>query len=210
MGRPARYPSVTNGGTHRAASPLDALGEFEALVRGRRTNLLIDLERQVDESLVERLCGLINWAPNHKRTWPWQVAVFTGPARAALGNAFADDQAEAGEQDLVRIEKARRKYLRAPVCVVVGSAGGDSTERTGENRDAVSAGIQNLLLGATAVGLASFWSTPPGRRGPRVLNMCGFAENTELIGVIYLGWPKEHADTPERPPLGMHWVRNTQ
>ncbi len=29
-----------------------------------------------------------------------------------------------------------------------------------ENRDAVAAGIQNLLLGATTLGLASFWSTP--------------------------------------------------
>lgn len=189
------------------ASSEGELAEFESLARTRRTNLLIDLERPVDPALVERLCDLITWAPNHKRTWPWQVAAFTGSARATLGNAFADDQADAGEQDLVRIEKARRKYLRAPVCVVVGSTPGDSTERTGENRDAVSAGIQNFLLGATAAGLASFWSTPPGRRGRRVLGLCGFPESTELVGVIYLGWPKELAAAPERPPLQVRWVR---
>ena len=198
---------MTDEGARPEASSLDALGEFELLTRARRTNLLIDLDRDVDPALVERLCALITWAPNHKRTWPWQVAVATGPARAALGNAFADDQAEAGEQDLVRIEKARHKYLRAPVCIVVGSAAGDSVERTGENRDAVSAGIQNLLLGATASGLASFWSTPPGRRGRRVLELCGFPHGTELVGVIYLGWPREAADTPERPHLPIRWVR---
>jgi len=200
---------MTSEGARPTASSLDALGEFEALARGRRTNLLIDLERPVDRSLVERICDLINWAPNHKRTWPWQVAVFTGNTRAALGNAFADDQADAGEQDLVRIEKARRKYLRAPVVVVVGSTAGDSAERTGENRDAVSAGIQNLLLGASAAGLASFWSTPPGRRGRRVLGLCGFPDHTELVGVIYLGWPNELATAPERPPLHVRWVHES-
>ena len=181
-------------------SPLDA---FESLARSRRSSLLIDQSRPVDPALVRRLCALITWAPNHKRTWPWQVAVFTGDARLALGNAFADDQTDAGEQDLVRIEKARRKYGRAPVCIVVGSRDeeGDSAERSGENRDAAAAGIQNLLLGAAAAGLASLWSTPPGRHGRRTLELCGFAPTTQLVGVVYLGWPSDTVDAPERPPL---------
>jgi len=178
-----------------------ALDAFETLAMRRRTSLLMDMSKPVDQQLVERLCRLIFWAPNHKRTWPWQVAVVHGDARAALGNAFADDQAEAGETDLVRIEKARRKYLRAPVVIVVGSLAGDSAERTSENRDAASAGIQNLLLGATAAGLANFWSTPPGRRGPRTLALCGFDASTELVGVVYLGWPANEVPVPERPDL---------
>lgn len=181
-----------------------ALDAFEVLAMRRRTNLLMDLTRPVEPELVERLCRLVFWAPNHKRTWPWQIAVFRGEARAALGNAFADDQADAGETDLVRIEKARRKYLRAPVVIVIGSLPGDSTERTGENRDAASAGIQNLLLGATAAGLASFWSTPPGRKGARTLGLCGFDASTELVGVVYLGWPADEVPVPERPELPIH------
>ncbi len=183
------------------ANDLDDLDGLEALVRRRRTSLIMDLTRPVDPALVDRLCGLVAWAPNHKRTWPWRVAVFTGDSRAALGNAFADDQADAGETDLVRVEKSRRKYGRSPVCVVVGADPGDSTERMGENRDAVAAGIQNLLLGATAAGLANFWSTPPGRRGPRTLALCGFPAGTELVGVVYLGWPGGDVEVPVRPAL---------
>ena len=73
-----------------------------------------------------------------------------------------------------RVDKTRRKYLRAPGMLVVGSAAGDTPLRTIENRDAVAAGIQNVLLGATAAGLASFWSSCPkgaeeaGRRPVRL------------------------------------------
>jgi nitroreductase len=172
----------------------------------RRTSLLMDLGKPVDHDLVERLCRLVHWAPNHRRTWPWQIAVFRDESRYALGSAFADDQVDAGETDPVRIDKARRKYGRAPVVVVIGSVMGTSDEMRGENRDAASAGIQNLLLGATAAGLASFWSTPPGRSGSRVLSLCGFETATELVGVVYLGWPSDEVPVPERPalPITLH------
>ena len=198
MGRPARYPALT-------MSANESLDGIEALIRRRRTSLLIDLSRAVDPALVDRLCALISWAPNHKRTWPWQVAVFSGDSRVALGNAFGDDQAESGETDLIRIEKSRRKYTRSPVCVVVGFTPGDTPERTGENRDAAAAGVQNLLLGATAAGLANFWSTPPGRRGPRTLALCGFPADTELVAVVYLGWPNSEVEVPERPALPINF-----
>jgi nitroreductase len=186
---------------------LDRMATVESIIRSRRTSLLIDTARPVDDVIVQRLCSLVAWAPNHKRTWPWHLAVVSGNGRALLGAAFADDQADDGETDTARLDKTRRKYARATVCIVVGSTTDSSPERSGENRDAVAAGIQNLLLGATALGLSSFWSSPPSRRGRRTLDLCGFPSTAELVGVIYLGWPSGTAETPERPPLHTHIVR---
>lgn len=179
----------------------ESFQSLESIVRQRRTSLLIDTTLPVDAETVTRLCSLITWAPNHKRTWPWHVAVFTGDSRARLGAALADDQVDDGEIDQARIDKTRRKYGRSTVCIVVGSAAGETQERTGENRDAVAAGIQNLLLGATTLGLASFWSSPPARRGRRTLSLCGFPDTAELVAVIYLGWPNGSVEVPERPAL---------
>ncbi len=182
-----------------ACEVLDALDALEALIERRRTSLLVDPERAVDPGLIDRLCALAMWAPNHKRTWPWRFAVFTGDARGRLGEAFAEDQIAVGVTDHATLTKTREKYRRAPVVVVVGAEPGESDERTGENRDAVSAGIQNMLLGATAAGLASFWSSPPVRHGRHALAACSFAQDTTIVGVLYFGWPAGAVPVPPRP-----------
>jgi nitroreductase len=103
-------------------------------------------------------------------------------------------------------EKTRTKYLRTPAIVVVGCAASDHPTFHDENRDAVAAGIQNLLLGATALGLASFWSTPPVIDGDVALDLCGFAADDRIIGVIYLGWPTGSCDAPQRPAIDVRHV----
>jgi nitroreductase len=175
---------------------LDAL---EAVVRRRRTCLLMVPDRAVPDELIARLCGLATWAPNHKRTWPWRFAHLTGDGRARLGEAFATDLVAAGAIDDARLAKTRTKYLRAPNVLLIGSAAHEEPEYHGENRDAVAAGIQNLLLGATAAGLASFWSSPPARTAPATLALVGFEPDTQLVGVVYLGWPAGEAARPVRP-----------
>ena len=89
---------------------------------------------------------------------------------------------------------------------MVGCAAHEKDTFHGENRDAVAAGIQNLLLGATAAGLASFWSSPPLMDSARTLELCGFADDDRLIGVVYLGWPAGSVEPPQRPPVELHHV----
>jgi nitroreductase len=96
-----------------------------------------------------------------------------------------------------RIARAATKYLRAPTVVIVGTAPGDSILRSAENRDAVAAGIQNLLLAATALGLASYWTSCVLEAHPAIAEFCGFEPTTHITGIIHLGWP-ERATTGER------------
>lgn len=193
---------------NNAADNAADLAALEELIRSRRTHLLMDPERAVPEDLVLRLCNLITWAPNHKRTWPWEVAVFTGEGRRRLGEAGAIDLETHGIGDAAKAAKTRTKYLRAPVMVAVGSAAHADAVFHAENRDAVAAGIQNLLLGATAAGLASFWSTPPVENGAATLALCRFAPDTRILALIYLGWPTGTVEAPARPDLQITQIRN--
>ncbi len=174
---------------------------FEALVHARHTSMFVDKEREVPPELVAELCGLATWAPNHKKTWPWRFALFTGAGRARLGEAMVDDMVAEDVGDEGKRTKTRTKYLRTPATLVVGCAPHPNEMLHQENRDAVAAGIQNLLLGATAKGLASFWSTPALTRPPGVLELCGFDPDDRIVGVIYLGWANNDCPTPERPQL---------
>ena len=88
-----------------------------------------------------------------------------------------------------KVLKTRTKYLRAPAVLVVGSHSGDTLLRSAENRDATSAGIQNILLGATVAGLASYWSSCPKGANDEVALFCGFKPDTFIASLIYVGWP---------------------
>jgi nitroreductase len=180
--------------------------QFADLVRARRTHMFVDIERQVPATTIEQLCELATWAPNHKRTWPWRFAHLTGPARGRLGNAFADDMAERHFGDDGKLAKTRTKYFRAPSILVIASAAHDNPTLHEENRDCVSAGVQNLLLGATALGLATFWSTPGLSDSKRAKELCGFDPTDTITGVIYIGWPTKQAPPPPRPAVEVRHV----
>lgn len=171
---------------------------FALLAKARRSSLLVDRERDVDTSIITTLCELATWAPNHKLTWPWLFAEVRGESRRRLGDVCADVMAAQGEP-APRVEKTRGKFARTPVVLVVGSEVGDSDLRTVENRDAVAAAIQTLLLGATALGLSTFWSSCPKGANDAVAQFCGFPGDTQVVAMIYIGWSNDAPRGVERP-----------
>ena len=174
------------------------LSEVDALIRSRRTSMVVDPVRPIPHDVVQWLCDLAQQAPNHKRTWPWRFALVEADARAKLGEGIADAMALHGDP-ADKVTKARRKYLRTPATLVVGSAAGESPLRTAENRDAVAAGIQNLMLAATAAGIATYWGSCPKGANDAVTSLCGWEPETYVSALIYLGWATSPVAAPDRP-----------
>jgi nitroreductase len=168
------------------------------VIRDRRTSLFVDPDEPVPDALVDRLVEAATWAPNHKRTWPWRFTVLTGDARARLGGALAE-AAEAQGAEPAQVAKLRGKYLRsATVLLVWVDVDGDEVRRR-EDRDAVAAAVQNVLLAATAHGLGSYWATVADRLVPAVREVAGVDEDHDLVALVYLGWPTAEAAVPPRP-----------
>ncbi len=183
---------------------LPDIGGIERLVVARRTSLRVDPGRDVPEELVDRLLKLAVWAPNHKKTFPWRFAVVRGDGRQRLGDLVAAYEERHGMPP-ERIAKARGKYLRSPVVVLVGAAHHPDPVRRVEDRDAVAAGVQNLLLGATAAGLASHWATGDWMGDDDVKALAGLSPEDDLIALLYLGWPTGDAPVVPRPePAVVH------
>lgn len=187
---------------------LPSLDATAALLTARRTNLRIDRERPVDAALVQRLCELATWAPNHHLTEPWRFAVVTGEARAELGSRTAAHMADLGITDEAKLEKARTKFLRAPVMLVVGcaSAADASPGTRAEDRDAVAAATQNLLLAATAAGLCSYWGSGAVTEAPGVKAMCSLSPADTIVAAVYLGWPGGEVPMPVRGEPIIAWL----
>jgi nitroreductase len=180
---------------------------IDDIIRARRTSMLVDKERPVPNELIEELCELASWAPNHKRTWPWRFTAITGPAQLRFGDTVAEAMAAFGDEP-AKVDKARTKYARTPAVVVVGSTAGDSELRAAENRDATAAAIQNFMLAATARGLATYWGSCPKGANDPVAQFCGFEPDTTVVCIMYLGWATSTVEAPERPQPSVNYLND--
>jgi nitroreductase len=184
------------------------LNSVTDLIRSRRTNLRIDRDRVVDAKTISSLIDLAVWAPNHRLTEPWRFAVISGEGRNRLGTITADFQHESGMTDPAKLDKTRSKFLRAPIILLVASQPSADAphDMVAEDRDATAAATQNILLGATALGLASYWGSGAVCESPAVKAMAGFADHAQVIAAIYLGWPIGDVPVPERQAPLVSWV----
>jgi nitroreductase len=178
------------------------------LIRSRRTNLRIDRAQLIDQSVLTEIIELATWAPNHHLTEPWRFAVIRGEARAELGRMTANFQQSLGVTDELKLDKTRLKFLRAPVIIAVAceSSEGATTERQREDRDAVAAAIQNLLLTASARGLATYWGSGAVCDAPDVQSLCGFSPTSAILAMIYIGYPVGPVPQTKRAPATITWV----
>ena len=204
-GVPTRTTAASVSGICHDGPMPDAVETLDRLIRTRRTTKLLDPDTPVDPEVVAGLCELATWAPNHRRTEPWRFAVFTGDGRRVLGDTIAEEMVRHDAHE-AKVLKTRTKYLRSACVVVIGSIAGPDEVTTAENRDAVAAGVSNLLLGATARGLATLWSSVATPTSPALLDLCGFPEGTFAVGAVYLSHPAGTEPAGRRSAPLIRWI----
>lgn len=156
--------------------------------------------------VVRELLDAAVTAPNHHLTGPWRFIVLAGDARRAVGEAHLravlcqrPDLPEQGR------EKEAARLERAPVVIACCVVPGEDPIEAREDRDAVAAAIQNLLLAANARGLGAMWRTGAMADEPEVRAELGLGERDAIVGFVYLGRPLE-APTRAAPRPGAEAV----
>ena len=185
------------------------LAEISALIRHRRSikPAAMDPSKEVDRALLSALLENATWAPSHGMTEPWRFRVYEGTTREALAAALQRIYKEVTpvtEQLEDKFAKLRDNVLNAPIVIAC------SMQRSGvtkipelEEIEAVACALQNLMLSAAAVGLGSFWSSPPLLESGALKDWLGLEAKDRCVGLMYLGWPKESTAWPTsaRKPL---------
>lgn len=183
----------------------DTAARVERVIHGRTSALTIDRDQDVDPDVLERLALAAQAAPNHRRTRPLRLAFVRGDSRRRLGEVIAEAMSVRGDEP-TKVDKTRTKYMRSPVVVVAASAAGDSDVETEENRYAVAAGIQNMLLLAEALGLRALWGSPAKGADQAITSLCGFDPTDHVLGLVYLGWPMGDPPANDRPAPVVRWL----
>src|SRR5690349_5486946 len=116
----------------------------------------------IPDEIVMQLLALGDMAPTHKHTEPWRFFVYSGNKV----QQFVNDHAElykksAGES--FNNDKYNKiiAYGNNVSHIIVTAMRRDPEERIAEVEEiaAVSAAIENILIGATGAGIANFWSS---------------------------------------------------
>lgn len=152
-------------------------------------------QQEPKRAQIERILEAATYAPSHHVTEPWQFFVLTGAAREELGRIMAaslrlrlpDHTSEKAQMQLLR---ERNKPLRAPVIITVAMMMQNMQGMLIENIEAAGAAVQNMLLAAQEMGLATLWRTGDTAYDPFVKSWLGMGAEDHIVGFIYVGYPK--------------------
>jgi nitroreductase len=172
-------------------------------IRARRTVKRMDPGRVPPREQVEAVLEAATWAPNHHLTEPWRFVVLEGDARRRLGGVLASALKGSSMEEVTeeRLEKERAKPLGAPVIVaLIGVPSEGSYVIPQEELVAAGAALQNMLLAAHSLGMATNVRTGATAYGAEVGRFFGLKGRETLIGMVYLGFASGPAPESRRTP----------
>ena len=158
--------------------------------------------KKIEDSIITDLLNLAHWAPTHGRTEPWRFKVYAGEgvtkfceAHAALYKTNTDPEVfttakfenlqKLGSQTSHIIGVYMQRQVPAKIPLV-------------EEIAATAAAIQNILLGAEALGISALWSTGGMTHHPALKSFWGLAEEDVVMGLLYLGYTNEPSAAGKR------------
>lgn len=169
---------------------------------------------KIEDEIITNLLNLAHWAPTHGRTEPWRFKVYAGngvatfcEAHAALYKTNTDPELfttakfenlhQLGSQTSHIIGVYMQRQVPAKIAVV-------------EEIAATAAAMQNILLGAEALGISALWSTGGMTHHPALKSFWGLAEDDVVMGLLYLGYsdaPKAEGKRNGTAAEKTSWIR---
>ena len=170
--------------------------EFARTLIGSRSNVSPKrlVEPGPDEAQLRALCALAAAAPDHGLLTPWRFIIVPAGKRALLAEVFAlaliDRDAGA---TLVQIEAARDKAYRSPLLMLAVACLGPREPDTPalERMVSMGAAIQNLLLGAHALGFGAGLTSGQAMGSPRLRALLDLGEGETPVCCVNIGTVSE-------------------
>jgi len=162
---------------------------MEALeaIRNRRS-VRRYLSQPIPKEVIEQIVDCGRWAPTAMNLQPWKFVV------------IAD---ESMRSKIANITDYGKFIADAPACIAV------FCEETKFYLEDGCAAVENILLGATALGVGSCWVA--GDKKPyaeEVANLLGMPTNYKLIALISLGYSDQRPHARKKNLEGMlYWEK---
>jgi nitroreductase len=154
--------------------------------------------KKIPDEQVRELLELANWAPTHGRTEPWRFIVYSGNKV----KEFCHQHAELYKTHTLPEKFEQANYdkqlhngdLASHIIIAIMQRGNSPKIPVLEEIAATAIAIQNILLGATAAGIASFWSTGGMTHHPVMKDFLQLKEEDIVMSLLYLGYADEQIE----------------
>ena len=148
--------------------------------------------RLIADDTIHALLQLADWAPTHGNTEPWRFVVYSGEAVQRFCTQHAD---------LYKQNTPAENYLQANfdkllhmgdktshIIIAITQRGQLPKIPFWEELAATSCAVQNILLGAQALGLASYWGSGGMATHDAMKTFLGLRPEDMVTGILYLGY----------------------
>jgi len=184
-------------------------------IRTRRSLRQLD-SRPVPRELLDEALAAAGLAPAPHHTRPWRYVVISPARRAALADAMgaawrADLERDGHPPALIDrlLRRSRRQIVDAPAlvlaCLTHDGLRAWPDERRARNewamaQQSIGAGLQNLMLAAHALGLASYWISAPLFAPEAAAEALSLPDDHVAQALVAIGYPAAGATPKPRPP----------
>jgi nitroreductase len=173
--------------------------EFEILkkiITERRTTKAASMNGKViPNEQIKEILELANWAPTHGRTEPWRFFVYSGEGLVRFGQKHADlyiDNTPEEKQNPDTPGKLKSAIeMPSHAIIAVMKRGTNPKIPTIEEIASASAAVQNVMLGAEALGISAIWNSGGMTHSEALKSELGLAEEDIVLGLIYMGYTDE-------------------
>ncbi|MCM8538496.1 MAG: nitroreductase [Lentisphaeraceae bacterium] len=149
------------------------------------------LQETISDEVMAEILESANWAPNHGKTEPWRLTVFTGESGIKKYTDIIEKVFAETPDHLKKPEKLAKWTGNAPFASHIIAFGVKRTENCAlpkvEEVCAVSCAAQNMMLVATAHGVASYWSSGIAHMPTSAAAFGLDGEEDQMLGFLHLG-----------------------
>ena len=188
---------------------------LQAIITDRRSIKPASLNgKKIDDEQIRQLLELANWAPTHGLTEPWRFVVYSGDAVREFCHQQADIYRNATTPEKFNAAKYDKQLHNGDnashLIAVYMQKGANPNIPALEEICATAAAVQNILLGAQALGIAVLWSTGGNVLLPVMKEYLDLGPEDIMIGLLSLGYTDEPARPGRRTPIEAKtkWIEN--
>lgn len=151
------------------------------------------VDKEISREILNDILTSANYAPSHRKTYPWRFVVLTGEAKSKFGQFLADTYKKStpeAKYSSFKHKKIEEKSLKSGAVIAVCMQR-DPKESVPEWEEvaATAMAVQNLWLRLEELGLGGYWSTPGLKDS--FGQFYTMPEGQKCLGFFYLGYVNE-------------------